>query len=87
VLTRVELVEPRARASSGFSRLHVGVVCTLVLLGLLLPPWPSCAETLDFGMTVGGQDRCNTAPVVSASLRVLAGAWLAVSRSIGLDLH
>jgi len=31
----VELVEPGPRASSRFSRLHVGVVCTLVLLGLV----------------------------------------------------
>jgi hypothetical protein len=29
----VELVEPGPRAPSGFSWLHVGVVCTLVLLG------------------------------------------------------
>lgn len=35
VLTTVELVEPGPRAFSRFSRLHVGVVCTLVLLGLV----------------------------------------------------
>ena len=34
-LTAVELVEPGPRASSRFSRLHVGVVCALVLLGLV----------------------------------------------------
>jgi competence protein ComEA len=31
----VELMEPGPRGSSRFSRLHVGVVCTLVLLGLV----------------------------------------------------
>ncbi|HZA33165.1 MAG TPA: hypothetical protein VE462_16795, partial [Propionibacteriaceae bacterium] len=34
-LTAVELVEPGPRASSRFTRLHVGVVCALVLLGLV----------------------------------------------------